>query len=305
MSDLPHWLLPVHDEIVSRFESEKLAHASLIVVPSGWGVVELLEQVVASVAAIKGDLREFGHPDIKWLRSNQDGETLSRPGSNLRIGVDEVRSVIEFMNQSPLYLTHRLAVIESADRLTTEASNALLKILEEPPNDHYFFLTTAYEYRLLPTVRSRCSTLRVYRAESSVVSHWLQQQGTNPSDLTDLMVEFGGAPFHVRDVLRRKVQISFLQQLRDLWSTRTPEKVALDMAQKLSRSEDFDELISRWQRTTYRLVVARPKLLEAHQFFARLSDVKRKNTDTAGLNKQLELEILLFDWLRLKTATPR
>lgn len=55
----------------------------------------------------------------------------------------------------------KIGVIHDADRMNTEAQNAFLKTLEEPPPQTYFILTTGNPSALLPTTRSRCQTLTV------------------------------------------------------------------------------------------------------------------------------------------------
>ncbi len=74
--------------------------------------------------------------------------------------VDAVRDLEHEANYKPFEANARFFIIDDADRMNDAASNALLKILEEPPPTSYIFLITSRPDSLLPTVRSRCQTLR-------------------------------------------------------------------------------------------------------------------------------------------------
>ena len=70
-----------------------------------------------------------------------------------------MRALGEFMGMTAALSSWRVAVIDSMDELNKEASNALLKMLEEPPPNSLFFLVSHAPGRLLPTIRSRCRML--------------------------------------------------------------------------------------------------------------------------------------------------
>ncbi len=76
------------------------------------------------------------------------------------IGVDEIRKLKSFFNLSAADGGRRVVIIDSADEMTVSAANALLKILEEPPEDGTILLVSHQPSRLLPTIRSRCRELR-------------------------------------------------------------------------------------------------------------------------------------------------
>lgn len=96
------------------------------------------------------------HPDMRWLERlpKEKGEGLARD-----ITVKQVRELGEFMGMTAALSPWRVAVIDSMDELNKEASNALLKMLEEPPPNTLFFLISHAPGRLLPTIRSRCRRL--------------------------------------------------------------------------------------------------------------------------------------------------
>jgi DNA polymerase-3 subunit delta' len=74
--------------------------------------------------------------------------------------VDHIRSLRHEFSLTSFSTGWRVAIISQADRLNPSAANAFLKLLEEPPPEVSFILTSSRESRLLPTIVSRCHTLR-------------------------------------------------------------------------------------------------------------------------------------------------
>ena len=90
------------------------------------------------------------------------------------IKVDPVRVVLEQVVYRPYEARRRVVVIDDAETLWQSAQNALLKTLEEPPSSSVFVLVTAHPDDLLPTVRSRCPTVRFSPLSSADVAAHLQ-----------------------------------------------------------------------------------------------------------------------------------
>ncbi|MBA3601843.1 MAG: DNA polymerase III subunit delta' [Acidobacteria bacterium] len=74
--------------------------------------------------------------------------------------VDAIRDLEREANFRPFEATARFFIIDDADKMNDSASNALLKTLEEPAPTSYIFLISSRPDALLPTIRSRCQTLR-------------------------------------------------------------------------------------------------------------------------------------------------
>ncbi|MBD3425741.1 MAG: DNA polymerase III subunit delta' [Candidatus Omnitrophica bacterium] len=90
------------------------------------------------------------HPDMRWIG----------PENKRAIKIDQVRAAKEALSLKPYEGGMNVCVIEKAHLMTTEASNALLKMLEEPPGRSVIILITSKKELLLPTVISRCSQVR-------------------------------------------------------------------------------------------------------------------------------------------------
>src|SRR5690606_36887041 len=117
------------------------------VVEQGFGVPER--------HPIRALLEANAHPDYAELTLLEKDGVLAR-----NISVDQVRSLQRLIQSAPSLSARRIVVIDSADDLERSAANALLKKLEEPPTDMVFLLVCHAPGRLLPTIRSRCRTLR-------------------------------------------------------------------------------------------------------------------------------------------------
>ena len=98
------------------------------------------------------------HPDVSFIRREYqtDGKTLRRD-----IVVDQIRAVAKDSVVLPNEADRKLYVFPEADLLNLNAQNALLKLLEEPPQGVYFLLCSRNPDILLPTVRSRCGVRTV------------------------------------------------------------------------------------------------------------------------------------------------
>ena len=94
------------------------------------------------------------HPDLLILERAVEGGKTKKS-----ISVDQARDLPEFFSKSPSQAKYRVAIIDAADDLNLNAANALLKVLEEPPERGVLFLVTHAPGRLLATIRSRCRRL--------------------------------------------------------------------------------------------------------------------------------------------------
>ncbi|MCF1709611.1 DNA polymerase III subunit delta' [Tabrizicola sp. J26] len=102
--------------------------------------------------------RSLGEPGLFLLRR---GENDSGSGLSAEIRIDEVRKVKHFFQMSAADGGRRVVIIDAADEMNVQASNGVLKILEEPPQDATLLLISHQPSRLLPTIRSRCRELRL------------------------------------------------------------------------------------------------------------------------------------------------
>ncbi|MEM9968628.1 MAG: DNA polymerase III subunit delta' [Pseudomonadota bacterium] len=101
------------------------------------------------------------NPDTKRLRK--------------QIVVDDIRSLNGFFHMSAADGGRRVVIIDDADEMNANAANALLKMLEEPPKGAVLLLISHQPSGLLPTIRSRCRTLRLFPLKPNDMSAALAQ----------------------------------------------------------------------------------------------------------------------------------
>lgn len=76
------------------------------------------------------------------------------------VGIEIIRKLQETLYLKPYKGNEKMIIIHHAERLTTEAQNAFLKVLEEPPTFVYLFLLATTEEAFLPTILSRCTLIK-------------------------------------------------------------------------------------------------------------------------------------------------
>ena len=108
------------------------------------------------------------------------------------IVVDDIRRLAEFFHLSAPDGGHRVVIVDAADEMNRSASNALLKMLEEPPDATTILLVSHQPSRLLPTIRSRCRTLRFAPLGPDDMQAALAQAGTEASDSGAALAELCG-----------------------------------------------------------------------------------------------------------------
>ncbi|MDR2504613.1 MAG: DNA polymerase III subunit delta' [Oscillospiraceae bacterium] len=109
------------------------------------------------------------HPDAHCVRP---GDNKSRT-----ISVEQIRALIEQISIRSFEGGAKAVIIENADGMQPAAQNALLKSLEEPPGDVFFFLTASRRLDLLPTIRSRCAWLHLPPLDIERTADILKSQG--------------------------------------------------------------------------------------------------------------------------------
>ena len=93
------------------------------------------------------------------------------------ISVQQIRNLIEQVTQHPHLAEKKVIIIKNADKMNVNASNALLKTLEEPPQNTVFILIASQIESLPITIRSRCIEFHFRAPAKEIGLQWLNQQG--------------------------------------------------------------------------------------------------------------------------------
>ena len=280
MIGLAPWMQMGFDHVSSMNQTGRLPHALMIDGPGGWGEVELAAEIAMMLIERSGDPRTIAHPDFRWIEAE-----------NSVVKVDQIRNLIDFIQQTAHLGSLKVVVLEDAQKMNLNAANALLKILEEPPIGSHLILVTEAKDLMLPTVISRCQRVSIRKATREVVVRWLLEQDVAAEESEPLLIEYGGAPFHVLEAVRaeRKSLWSALKTARD-------GKTSVSDVVDGLRNENIVEVLTRWARFLHRLAVEDRVGPDGLDFFDDLIDARRMARSNTGLNRSLQLERLMFKW---------
>lgn len=248
---------------LENWRSGRLHHAWLLAGPEGVGKRAFADAAAAMVLAGAPDLvlpedhpaarliAAGSHPDLRVL------ERLERKtGTGLagNITVEQIRELQPLFQMTPGLGGWRVIVIDAADDLNPAAANAFLKNLEEPPAQTLFLLVAHAPGRLLPTIRSRCRTLRfglLDHADTRAVLERVLPEASH-AEVTDLAALAEGAPG--RAAAYAGLSVGELAATLDSLAAATPAEaraIALRLARALTgkaaqpRFETFLDLAPR------------------------------------------------------------
>ena len=144
----------------------KVPHSILFVGPSGCGKTTLARIMRKNVDC---GLQDFTEVDCADFR-----------------GIDMVRGIRSQMGLSPISGSTKVWLIDECQKLTSDGQSAMLKMLEDTPEHVYFFLATTDPHKLLPTIRTRCTEIKVSLISSeemtAVIERVLKAESKRISD---------------------------------------------------------------------------------------------------------------------------
>ena len=186
------------------------------------------------------------HPDV--LATAHETDLSSRKDEAERIREEFVLGAYN----SPLLGERRVFVIHGIDHFHKSWSNALLKVLEEPPRGVWFLLTAASADGILPTIRSRAQIIRLASLDHSALCDVLVRQGMNEADAHALAIHGSGSHRGLR-----RLASAPLEPLRHLANDGLRSEWVLAIMAALptridSQAEDQGTTLAMEQRATLR-----------------------------------------------------
>ena len=254
------WNRPLFDSL--RRRTGRLPHALLVHGARGTGKLALAEHIARFLLCEAADearkpcgacdgCRWFlagSHPDLRRIEPEalarepvadmEEGDAPAKKGKpSTEIKVEQVRELAGFLNLRSHRGRLRVALVHPAEDMNSNAANALLKGLEEPPPGAVFLLVSHRPARLLPTIRSRCVALPVAIPPRDEALKWLAAQGAR--DAERWLAYAGGAPLMALDYAGRAAILDRLLKNPAPVETREELDALAEALQKIALDHAF------------------------------------------------------------------
>jgi DNA polymerase-3 subunit gamma/tau len=154
----------------NALETGRVAHAYLFCGPRGTGKTSTGRILAKAINCLSGGRGEPCNACDMCQAITRGGalDVIEIDAASNR-KIDDVRDLRERVKFAPVTARYKVYIIDEVHMLTTEASNALLKTLEEPPPQTVFILATTEPHKLLPTILSRCQRFDFRKLSHGVV----------------------------------------------------------------------------------------------------------------------------------------
>lgn len=186
-----------HEQIIGHLQNairlKKISHAYILDGEEGMGKKLLASTFAQTLQCESQETEPCGECRSckQALGGNQPDiirVTHEKPGS---IGVEEIRDQLcSDIQVRPYSSPYKIYIVDEAEKMTVQAQNALLKTIEEPPAYGVILLLTTNADALLPTILSRCVTLKLRPVKDSLVRAYLMEKLRIPDYQADVCVAF-------------------------------------------------------------------------------------------------------------------
>lgn len=259
-------------EFLSAFNAGRLHHGWLLHGPRGIGKATLAWRIGQFLLATPDNEDEgmlappptpetldidANHPVSRRLQAGADPglasiiRTVNEKTGRMRneIVVDDIRRLNRFFGLSATDGGRRVVIVDSADEMNSNAANALLKMLEEPPARTTLLLISHQPSRLLPTIRSRCRNLRLAPLQPDDMIRALRATGfetpNQPDHLAALAVGSVGDALRLINLGGLELYTELMAILASLPQLNRPRALALaDAAAQRNANERFELLLN-------------------------------------------------------------
>lgn len=323
-SDIFEWQREIWGVLLEY--SDRLPHALLLIGREGVGKGVFAEALAARLLCETAQGKEGAcgrctgcqllasgnHPDFRKVTLEEEdvedtsdvtstkkakSEKKTSPRSS-QIKIHQIRSLEDFVYVGSHRQGRRLVIIDPADAMNVAATNALLKILEEPPEYVCFLLISSNERRLLPTLRSRCRQISFPMPAADTASRWLATQKIAKADR--LLALASGSPLKALELGRDGVADIIDEAIAPLMQQGVdPLMVAAhwDGLRRKYAGFNLETLVDSMQKWVYDLM--RVKRTGGARYFI---DRDKDLTAIAARSSELRLQRCYADLLKIRAV---
>ena len=158
--------------LLNALKSSRLSHAYLFCGPRGTGKTSTGRILAKAVNCLTNKGKGEPCNKCQMCQSVTEGRSMDiiEIDAASNTGVDDIRELRERVNYAPGQASRKVYIIDEVHMLSTSASNALLKTLEEPPPYVIFVLATTEVHKVLPTLMSRCQRFDFRRISQAAIA---------------------------------------------------------------------------------------------------------------------------------------
>ena len=211
--ELPFWL---HKHVAS-FDKEKMHHAFLISGRQGIGKSRLISHL--SLITLCSNTNsvicgECNSCKFSNLENHPDFHELQVLENKKLVGISQIHELRHKLYESSFLGKNKVASLTNIEKISMDGLNALLKILEEPPENTFFFLSTSFLNQIPATIQSRCIDIDIITPKTDETLDWLSSY--ERSDAIKALQLNDNLPFSAREFLEKgmlEIRTNFVQDI--------------------------------------------------------------------------------------------
>lgn len=300
------WQETLWQSFNQRIEQKRLPHALMLTGAPGIGI-ERLAMALAQRLLCTAEMSKYAcghckgcqlmlagnHPDLTVLEPEDKGKAIL---------IDPVRRLIGKLAKTAQQGGWKVALLSPAETMNTNATNALLKSLEEPQGKTLLILVS-YRPSLVPaTIRSRCQVVSLPVPDTQIASAWLAEvSGNSSAAVTETLELATGRPLQALEYMQGDSLETRQNFERLLDNVRLGDLSPLKAAQQCHK-QNTDQMLDWFMHYLHRLATGElqtkpnPKLFE---FSDKLRKARGWVLSGSNINPQLLWEELFMDWLQV------
>tara|TARA_B100001778_G_scaffold58316_1_gene45081 strand:+ start:3470 stop:4450 length:981 start_codon:yes stop_codon:yes gene_type:complete len=318
MQTFPSWL----KSFSSKFENSNLHHAYLISGRKGVGKSLLANQLAMQVLC---DTKEnilsdkYQSSNLSELENHPDFHTLRILPDKKLIGISQIHELRSKLYESAFLGKNKAIIIPNLEKISLDGLNSLLKILEEPPKNTYFFLVSDFLNQVPMTIQSRCFDIKINLPNLDESLEWLN--GYPKEDAIKALHLTNNLPFIAQELLENNylsmrkefiVEISgIIKEGKEI--TLTSEKwlkeedslaIKLEWMSKILsdsiifNSHDTSDILTEDTDSMTKYLGKETNVNQLYELLTKTNKLWNTFSQGTNLRKDYQLNSLFIDWER-------